>query len=326
MDRSVEFYFLNGLSASTRKSYDAAKNRYKTFCEASNTQPLPLSEAALCQFVSHLANDNLCHSTIKCYLSAVRHLSIAEGHGDPGISSMVRLEQVVKGIKAVQAKAPPSRPTRLPITPELLRKMKQSWSRADKWNGTMLWAASTLCFFGFFRSGEITVGGSEASFDSGVHLTFNDVTVDSLENPQMLKVRLKASKTDPFRVGIDIYVGRTKNDLCPVAAVLAYMALRGQGPGPLFTFKDGKPLTRARLVAEVKQALATAGVDCSHYSGHSFRSGAATTAARQGIGDATIKMLGRWKSNAYQLYVKTPREELAAFSQRLCKNSTTRAE
>jgi hypothetical protein len=63
----------------------------------------------------------------------------------------------------------------------------------------------------------------------------------------------------------------------------------------------------------VREALAAAGVDQSAYSGHSFRSGAATTAARQG----TIKMLGWWKTSAYQLYIQTPKEQLAAFSQRL---------
>jgi hypothetical protein len=67
----------------------------------------------------------------------------------------------------------------------------------------------------------------------------------------------------------------------------------------------------------VREALAAAGVDQSAYSGHSFRSGAATTAARQGVGDTTIKMLGWWKTSAYQLYIQTPKEQLAAFSQRL---------
>ena len=114
-------------------------------------------------------------------------------------------------------------------------------------------------------------------------------------------------------------MGRTDNDLCPVAAVLAFMAIRGPGPGPLFRFSDGKPLTCSRLVAKLKESIQTAGVNCAPYSGHSFRSGAATTAARQGIGDATIKMLGRWKSSAYQLYIKTPREQLAVVSQALAR-------
>lgn len=249
---------------------------------------------------------------------------MAVGHGDPGMSGMVRLEQVLKGVKSCQAKTQPQKATRLPITPDLLRKMKQVWKGVGlpgcAEDRIMLWAAAVLCFFGFFRSGELTVP-NETSFDEGAHLMFQDVTVDSLENPQVLKVKVKASKTDPYRVGIDVFVGRTDNDLCPVAAVLAYMRSRGPGPGPFFRFADGKPLTRARLVVKVKEAITAAGVDASAYSGHSFRSGAATAATSQGIGDATIKTLGRWKSSAYQVYVKTPREQLANYSKRLANSS-----
>jgi hypothetical protein len=143
------------------------------------------------------------------------------------------------------------------------------------------------------------------------------VTVDNLEAPKQLQVQLKTSKTDLFRMGMNVYEGRTGNDLCLVSAVLAYMASRGAGPGPFFRFQNGGPLTRARLVSEVQKVLEAAGVDCRRYMGHSFRSGAATTAAQVGLEDTTIKMLGRWRSNAFQLYIKTPREQLASFSQRL---------
>ena len=141
-----------------------------------------------------------------------------------------------------------------------------------------------------------------------------------MEKPSSLRIRIKASKTDPFRQGVDIFVGRTGNELCPVAATLAYMVQRGPGPGPLFKFQDGKPLTRQRFVARVREALTSAGVDSSAYSGHSFRSGAATTAAKCGVSDAVIKMLGRWKSSAYQLYIKTPRDQLAKILMELVKN------
>ena len=96
------------------------------------------------------------------------------------------------------------------------------------------------------------------------------------------------SRADPFRQSMDIFVGRTGNELCPVAATLAYMVQRGPGPGSLFKFQDGKPLTRQRFVARAREALSSAGVDCSAYSGHSFRSGAATTAAKCGVSDAMI--------------------------------------
>jgi hypothetical protein len=232
---------------------------------------------------------------------------------------MARLEQVLKGIKMVQSKGPKNR-ERLPITPNHLSILKEIWSsRLSKFDGQMLFAAASLCFFGFMRSGELTIP-SASSYDEGAHLSFNDVAVDCMHNPRLLRVRLKASKTDPFRVGVNVYVGRTENTLCPVTAVLRYMVARGQGSGPFFKFENGNPLTRMKFVDKVKEALSSAGVDCTAYSGHSFRIGAATTATKQGISDATIKMLGRWKSSAYQVYIKTPREQLASYSSRLGNN------
>ena len=166
------------------------------------------------------------------------------------------------------------------------------------------------------RSGELTIPSAK-SYDEGAHLSFQDVLVDSVHNPRILRVHLKASKTDPFRVGVNVYVGTTGTALCPVTAVLHYMVTRGPGPGPFFKLEDGSPLTREKFVVKVKEALSQAGVDCSAYSGHSFRCGAATTAAKQGVSDATIKMLGRWISSAYQIYIKTPRQQLASYSRRL---------
>ena len=51
------------------------------------------------------------------------------------------------------------------------------------------------------------------AYNESSHLSFRDVTMDNLQNPQMLKVRIKASKTDPFRVGTNIFVGKTGNNL-----------------------------------------------------------------------------------------------------------------
>ena len=79
---------------------------------------------------------------------------------------------------------------------------------------------------------------SDRVFDLGAHLSIADVTVDSLKSPNTLNIKIKASKTDPFREGVDIYVGTTNCDLCPVMAVLAYIAKRPVGAGPLFKFAD----------------------------------------------------------------------------------------
>lgn len=231
---------------------------------------------------------------------------------------MPRLELVVRGVKRSQARRGESKKVRCPISIEILKKLCQAWQGKASAEAEMLWAAASLCFFGFFRSGELTVP-SVAGYDAASHLSNSDVSVDSLSDPQTLRIHLKASKTDPFRSGVDVFVGRTNCAVCPVSAVLAYLTKRGSSPGPLFQFSDGRPLTRARFVAEVKEALSLAGIDSSQYSGHSFRSGAATTAVRRGIGDATIQMLGRWKSDAYRAYIKTPRDQLAEVSRRLAR-------
>ena len=100
----------------------------------------------------------------------------------------------------------------------------------------------------------------------------------------------------------------------PVAAMLDFLRARGTEAGALFTFRDGRVLTRARFVELVRAALRKAGVEHEKYSGHSFRIGAATTAAAKGIEDCIIKILGRWESLAYLQYIKLPREQLAGYS------------
>ena len=92
---------------------------------------------------------------------------------------------------------------------------------------------------------------------------------------------------------------------------------QGQKPGPLFLFEDGRPLTRARFADEVRRALSFAGIDQSQYCTHSFRIGAATTAAAKGIEDSIIKTLGRWESAAYLQYVRISRSQLVGVLSRL---------
>ena len=69
-------------------------------------------------------------------------------------------------------------------------------------------------------------------------------------------------------------------------------------------------MTRDFFVTAIREALTKAGLNAGEYAGHSFRIGAATTAAQQGLQDSLIKTLGRWQSSAYTLYIRTPRETL----------------
>lgn len=310
----MDSYFRAALAPSSQKTYASAQNRYIHFCTSFNLNPLPLIEHQLCQYVSYLAEQNIAHSSIKGYLSALRHMQIASGRPDPGIASMPKLEGVVKGIKSMQARTNRKANTRLPVTADILRQIGAVWEQSGpSIDHRMLWAAVTLAFFGFMRAGELTTP-SENAFDPLVHPTLEDVSVDEVLNPRSVKLRLKASKTDPFRRGVDIVVGTTGNKLCPVSAMLSYLAVRSKKSGPLFQFANGGHLTKARFVGEVRKALTLTGLNPLNYAGHSFRIGAATAAAAGGIPEAAIQMLGRWTSSAYLLYIRTPRDQLAKLS------------
>ena len=88
----------------------------------------------------------------------------------------------------------------------------------------MIWAACTLCFFGFLRSGEITVP-LDNGYDPGAHVSFTDVAIDDRSNPKLMRIRIKASKMDPYCKEVDIFVGRTGDNICPISAMLAYLAI-----------------------------------------------------------------------------------------------------
>ena len=302
--------------------YASGQKRYLEFCQLSSLSPFPLSENQLCSFVAHLSELGLQHSSIKGYLSAIRHLQILGGMGDPFVASWPLLEYTLRGLKLRQAKCQTTRPkSRLPITPKIMRQLRESWeSECSRPDNIMLWAACCTCFFGFLRSGEVTVS-SFRDYDPEAHLSDGDVALNKVSDPSVVRVHIKASKTDPFRKGVFVFLGKSGNDLCPVAAISAYLAVRGRSPGPFFRFHSGEPLSRELLVKHVRAALKAKGFDESKYAGHSFRIGAATTAAAVGLEDSLIKTLGRWESSAYLAYVRIPREHLAAVSKRLVGTS-----
>ena len=83
---------------------------------------------------AHLADETISHTTIKSYLSAIRHLQIASNLPDPNIANMPKPEGVMKGIKSLQAKSQPNKRTRLPITPAIMLQLWEQQS-ADKGYG-----------------------------------------------------------------------------------------------------------------------------------------------------------------------------------------------
>ena len=96
---------------------------------------------------------------------------------------------------------------------------------------------------------------------------------------------------------------------CGTTASTFRLAVRPAGDGPLFIMPQGIPLTKATFVKKITEVLEQVGIDASHYKGHSFRIGAATTAAACGLNE-----VGRWVSSAYQSYIRLPPTDRANIS------------
>ena len=126
----------------------------------------------------------------------------------------------------------------------------------------------------------------KSGFDRAHHLAWSDVSVDSRIHPSVLRIHLNVSKCNQF--GRAVYVGQTNDQICPVAAGLVYMACRGSTLGLFCRFGDGSFLTKRLFILKVRELLSATGLDPSLYSGHSFRIGAATSAAQAGLKDSTI--------------------------------------
>jgi len=89
--------------------------------------------------VSWLAFNELAPSTIRGYLSAIRHAHITHGFPDPKFGRMQRLKLVLKGIS--RSNTPSREKVRLPMTPQILRRLHQVWSAdGPSYTSSLLWA------------------------------------------------------------------------------------------------------------------------------------------------------------------------------------------
>ena len=179
MTQKCQFYLSNGLAPSTRRVYSSAQKQFLDFCiqDGSVNQDgfiLPASEQTLMRFCSHLA-DRRHHTSIKVHLSGVHSLHIDMGFGDP-LANCLQLQRVLRGIKRHQGSRTNSRK---PVTGDLMKVIHGILTLSD-YTQSMMWAACCVGFFGFLRAGEFTVN---SPFDTNIHLTLQDLQLDSTSDP-----------------------------------------------------------------------------------------------------------------------------------------------
>ncbi|TFY57507.1 hypothetical protein EVJ58_g6982 [Rhodofomes roseus] len=278
---------------------------------------LPASQRAVMEWVAYLGGRALQPKTIKSYVSALRSLHVdADMPFDVCESPVV--QRLIRGIKRYHGER--ERNPKMPITLAVLQQMSAALpSPAQSAGDASFAAAIKTAFAGFLRCGEFTVD-RPASFTPATSLTRGSVQFfPSLEAPAHVLLSLPSSKTDPFRRGVSVLIAAAPGtSTCAVAALQHLFTVDPRSPtAPLFVADDGSPLTRSNFITRLKLLLPAAGLDPTGYSGHSFRRGAASSAAAAGYSDFEIQQLGRWRSDAYRLYIDIPRDRVLHLSSRL---------
>lgn len=197
--------------------------------------------------------------------------------------------------------------TRRPITLSILHRLTAALTivHKDQYTILLLKAMFLTAFHAFLRVGELTV--RSRGDNSGHTLQAADCTVNfAAGRPTSVSLKLMSSKHKQSTPSyITIPANHTPN--CPAHALHEYLKLARPRRGALFQFSNGQPVTRQFFQAQLHKALQAAGIDTSLFKTHSFRIGAATEAVTSlGLPDHEIQRLGRWSSNAFRSYIRTP--------------------
>ena len=194
---------------------------------------------------------------------------------------------------------------RLPITlPILVRIMQASNSFCiSQYQSSMFKTMCSLAFFVFLRIGEITVSNRQSINNNLLQLGQVSRQCCGSGNVLSLVITFTTYKhhcnQNPFSI-----VLRRQLHACPVQSFLNYFSVRGIANAPLFINPDGSPVLRSEFSKMLCAILQLCHLDPKRYKGHSFRIGAATYAAEQGLSDTQIREMGRWKSDVFKKYIR----------------------
>ena len=262
-------------------------------------------------YAVHLQMCGNAPSYIQQQISGIVSILESRGHANPTKDARgdtdPRLRRVLHGIKR---KCTRTTKKRLPVTTTLLKRLVSAidtvFAASSPHDRALLRSAMTLSVYGLLRIGEIStllVGSFEAAkvlLGNNVRLVRNSAgRVDSME------ITITAAKSDFLRQGATMTIHRTGGVDCPVAAMVAFLTLRGpRGATPLYTFGSGRYLTRPAFTTALRKVLSHLRCDVSKFSGHSMRAGGAISMACAGFDISTISICGRWKSLAVLRYLR----------------------
>lgn len=303
----------HSLAETTRAGYRSAIASLASFCAQQKLQlGFPVSPDTLCLWMAAVSC-KLTYGSIRVYLHGIGTTHTELGMPSPLDSKLLwRMFAAVKRLQGAQASK-----QKLPITTELLLSLER-WQVCGTVPGLSLRAAMWLGTCGLLRSGEFALSGRSSRCLRRSDLVFLDAAQHRLTAPEdwpraaCMRVHLAASKTDPFRHGVDVLVSNAHAR----RAMTEYMQTRniGADDAALFVGGDGNaPLTVAELLKHTRALLAAAGIaDASKYAGHSFRRGGATSLHYAGVPDSLIRVMGRWRSFTFARYIDVPFDKVVS--------------
>lgn len=292
-------YMRSSLAKSTLKVYDSAWIRFNSFCAFFSIPVLPVNISIVCAYIMHcLLAQKMQPSSIKSQVSGIQfHLRCL----DPSVCSLLGHPSIRLLLDGIKKEAPKGKDKRLPLTLSLVKKLVTKLRQGcfSPYVDSLLEAVFLCAFYGFLRVGEFTTRNN--IFDASYDLTVSDITLDE----HYFSIFLKHSKSDKESKGIPVIIARTNTDFCPFHSMSRYLGFRphARPDEPLFITEERKAMSRSWFAARLRLACQSCGLSPELYTSHSFRIGAATTAASVTT-IHTLKTLGRWSSAAYERYVR----------------------
>lgn len=308
----------SALAPSTRSSYSTGWACYVTFCLQSRINPTPFNQDWIMAFIVHAKDSlHLAPATIRLYLSGIQHQFRLMSINSPTLLSIPAVRLLLRGISKCSP-APSS--ARLPISIDILSKLISILRHGcfSPFDDLTMEVICLSAFFGFLRCSEYTVP-SIASFPTlGIRCSDLKLIPDS-----HFILFLRISKTDQLRQGQCIQLSKINSPLCPFTSMLKYIAERKaiSSSDPLFINSSRSIVSRHWFSTHLSTVVSRAGLPSQFYTPHSFRIGAATSAAKANINQHLIKNMGRWTSSAVESYIRSSSSEISSAHQSIASMS-----
>ena len=268
----------------TVRAYKSDFEDFALFCVKNGFRSIPTEPKIISLYLTFLSSKNIKISTIKRRLVSIGVIHKIKGHYlDAKHPIIIENLLGIKRRKGVNQKGKkPLLINNLKVIIDVINKEVEPDLKKLRNKALLL-----LGFSGGFRRNELVslnVEDAEFVFEG-------------------LKITLKRSKTDQFGEGFVKGIPLFENSLyCPVTSLKRWINISKIKKGPIFVrFAKGPRITNTRLTDQsvaliIKEYLFKAGIDNKNYSGHSLRSGFATSAAEAGAEERSIMAITGHKS------------------------------